>query len=73
MYDAIRTWYVHTHSSVLNRYFLCTYYMQQHCCNVVVVSSYIRRVYIYVDTYHTCVSDLLSFFFVSYKSRIGSG
>ena len=38
----------------------------QHCCNVVVVSLYIRRVCKYVHTYHTYVSDvLLSRFFVS--------
>ena len=27
----------------------------------------------YVHTYHTYVSDVLSFLLVSYKSRVGSG
>ena len=32
-YDIIFTWYVHTHSSILNIY-LCTHYIQQHCCKM---------------------------------------
>ena len=52
--------YVHTHTSVLNLH-LCTHDTQQRCCNVVVVSQHIRRIYWYVHTYHTYVSDVLRF------------
>ena len=40
MYDIIFTWYVHTHSSILNLY-LCTHYIQQRCCNVLFIVVFI--------------------------------
>ena len=83
MYDIIFTWYVHTHSSILNLY-LCTHYMQQHCCNVLFIvifiyiyiipgNMYVDYIYIFTDvhTYHTCVLGALSFLFTSYKSSQG--
>ena len=40
MYGIIFTWYVHTHSSILNLD-LCTHYTQQHCCNVLLIVVFI--------------------------------
>ena len=64
MYDIRCTWYVHAHSSILNLY-LCTHYMQQHCCNVVVahiIPGNIYAEYIYGYAHVSHVSDVLSFY-----------
>ena len=61
---------MHTHSRILNVCFLCTHYMQQHRYNVVqscIIIYSIRRVYMYMHTYHTYVSDVLFFSFLFLK------